>query len=164
MILARLDWAVGKLTGLSTLFGGLALLAALGVVVVDVTGRALGHPLYGARDIVQMAGIFVVFGGMAICHRKGGHISVDLMENLFSPLMNRILLILADLLSAAIFLLIAWQVWEAAKLADMLSMSTNLLYLPRAPFLHAMLAFSVVTALSMLLKALRLSLAAERAQ
>lgn len=160
MLLARLDRAVDGLSSLSGLLGGLALLAALAVVVVDVVGRAFGAPLYGARDIVQMAGVFVVFGGMAVCHRRGGHIAVDLLENVFGAGLNRFLLVLGEVLGAAIFALIAWQVWEAAKLALLLKMSTNLLYLPRGPFLYAMLGFSVVTALSMLLRATRYALAA----
>jgi TRAP-type C4-dicarboxylate transport system permease small subunit len=161
MILPRLSALVDRLIGLCVLLGAAGILVALGVVSADVVARYFGSPIYGARDIVQMAGIFVVFGGMAYAHRRGGHISVDLLESRFSPGFNRVLLVAGHLLGAVVFLLIAWQLYEATKLARMLKMSTNLLYLPRAPFLWAMMAFSIVTALSMFLRAAEQALGQE---
>jgi TRAP-type C4-dicarboxylate transport system permease small subunit len=153
-MLARASAFVDRLIGLSALLGAAALAVALAAVMIDVVGRYFGHPLYGARDVVQMAGIFVVFGGMAWCHQRGGHVSVDLFASSFPPGLNRALTVVGDLAGAVVFALIAWQVWKAATLAVLLKMSTNLLYLPRAPFLYAIMAFSIVTALSMLRSAL----------
>jgi len=145
---------VDRLVGLSALFGALGLVTVTGVVIVDVVGRYFNQPLYGAQDVVQMAAVFIVFGGMAYCERRGGHIAVDLLEHRFSPELNRWLTVAGATLGAVIFALIAWQVWEASKLARMLNMSTNILYLPRAPFQYALAAMSAVTSLALAMKAL----------
>ncbi len=156
MILSRLSWLTDRLIDLSVLLGAVGLLVALGTTTADVVGRAFGRPLYGARDVVSMAGVFVVFGGMAHAHRKGAHVAVDLLERHFSPGLNRVLTVAGHMLGAAVFLLIARQFWLQVDLARMLNMSTNLLYLPRAPFLMAMSALSAICALSMTLNALQL--------
>ncbi|HSF64580.1 MAG TPA: TRAP transporter small permease [Paracoccaceae bacterium] len=157
-LLSRLSWATDRLIDLCVILGAAGLLVALGVTATDVVGRAFGHPLYGARDIVSMAGVFVVFGGMAQAHRKGAHVAVDLLERRFPPGLNRFLTIQAHALGAVIFALIAWQLWLAVDLARMLRMSTNLLYLPRAPFLMAMTGLALVCAFSMALRAIEAAL------
>ena len=151
-MLRRLVWLTDRLIDLSALTGAAGLVVALGVTAAEVVTRAYGAPLYGARDIVSMAGVFVVFGGMALAHRNGAHIAVDLLERRFSPRLNHMLTAAAHLLGALVFALIAWQLWVAVPLARMLNMATNLLYLPRAPFLMAMTALCVICMLSMLLR------------
>lgn len=153
-VIAPLRWVTDGLILLCALAGAAGLLVALVVVAADVTGRAFGAPLYGARDIVSMAGVFVVFGGMAQAHRKGAHIVVDLFERYFPRPLNRVLTVAGHLLGAFVFVLIAWQLWAMVDLARLLRMSTNLLYLPRAPFLQAMTVMAGVCALSMALAAL----------
>lgn len=161
-LLRPLRWIVDRLIDLTVILGAAGLMVALGAVTGDVVGRFFGRPLYGARDIVSMAGIFIVFGGMAYAHRETGHISVDLFERRFSPGFNRVLLVLANLIGAAVFALIVWQLWKAVALARMLNMSTNLLMIPRWPFLYVMAGFAGVTVASMLLRAAELALGAGR--
>jgi TRAP-type C4-dicarboxylate transport system permease small subunit len=151
-----LQRAVDGLVTLSAVAGSVALLVIVGTVLVDVVGRYFHAPLYGAQDIVQMASVFVVFGGMAYCERRGGHIQVDLLERAFSDRTNRALVILGALAGAVVFALIAWQMWEASKLARMLNMATNILGLPRVPFQYAVIALSGVASLGLLVKALGL--------
>lgn len=136
----------------SAILGAVGLAVTLGVTSADVIGRAFGHPLYGGRDIVSMAGVFVVFGGLAYAHRAGAHIVVDLLEPIFPPLMNVILTVAGHWLGAVIMVLMIWQMAVAVDLARMLSTSTNLLFLPRAPFLVVMMAMASVCAASMLLR------------
>lgn len=159
MILPRLLWVTDRLIDLSVVLGAAGLLVALGVTATDVIGRAFGTPLYGARDVVSMAGVFVVFGGMAQAHRLGSHVAVDLFVQFFPPALNRVLVVLAPALGALVFGLIAWQLYLGIALARMLNSSTNLLYLPRAPFLVAMCALAAICALAMALSALQSALA-----
>lgn len=156
MILSRLRQLVDLLIQVSAWCGAAGTFVALAAITGDVVGRLFGAPLYGARDVVQMAGVFVVFGGMAYAHRIGGHIAVDLFAPSFSPGFNRVLVIVGNILGAVVFALIAWQVWKAIDMARMLNQSTNLLYLPRAPFLQAMVAFSAITTASFALRAVEL--------
>ena len=151
-MLARLLRATDLLIDLAAVAGAVALVVALGVTAVDVIGRNFSAPLYGARDIVSMAGVFVVFGGLAYAHRAGQHIVVDLLKTTFPPAMNRALTVIGHLLGAVVLSLIAWQLWTSIAMARMLSSSTNLLYIPRAPVLIAMTAMAAICAVSMLLR------------
>ena len=146
------------LIGLSATFGAVALVFEVGVILVDVVGRALGHPLFGSQDMITMVMVVLVFGGMALCDRKGGHISVDLLERRFPGAVNRVIDIVAALLGAIIFAFIAWAVWDSSRISQMLNLSTNLLNWPKAWFQWALCAFSLVTAFGMALRALELTL------
>ena len=144
------------LIGLSAFIGGLCLLGLVGVILVDVVGRAFGAPLFGSQDMINMGMAILVFGGMALCDRNGGHIAVDLLEPKFPAKLNRIIDILAAIMGAVIFVMIAYTLHESAKLSQMLNMSTNLLRLPRAWFQWGVSALSLVTAFGMLLRAIEL--------
>jgi TRAP-type C4-dicarboxylate transport system permease small subunit len=144
-------WA-DRLIGLSAAVGVAGLLVVVGVILVDVVGRAFGHPLTGARDMAQMTMVLIVFGGMALCDRIGGHISVDVLERWFPAGMNRAVDAGSALLGAAIFLGIAWAVWDSSLLSQMLNLKTNVIGLPKAWFQWALSAFALITALGMVLR------------
>ena len=147
-----------RLIGLSATLGCIGLLVEMVVILVDVVGRAFGHPLLGSQDLTTMTLVIVVFGGMALCDREGGHIAVDLLERHFPARLNRIVDAAAALLGAVIFLAIAWAVYESARLSLMLNLSTNLLELPKAWFQWALCGLATVTALGMALRFVELSL------
>jgi TRAP-type C4-dicarboxylate transport system permease small subunit len=147
-----------RLIGLSATIGAVALIAVMVAILIDVVGRAFGRPLYGSQDVVTMAMVILVFGGMALCDRQGGHIAVDLLEPRFSERLNRLIDIVVALVGATIFAFIAWAVWDSAKLSQMLNLSTNLLRLPKAWFQWALAGFSVLAALGLLLRAAELAI------
>lgn len=142
---------------ISAVFGGAALFAGLAVILVDVIGRMFGAPLRGSPDLIQMAFVLMVFGGIPYCDRIGGNVAVDLLENWFSPGVNRLLFILANATGAVIFALLAWQLWESSKLSNMLNLSTNILFLPKAPFQYVAVALCCITSASQTLRVLELA-------
>ena len=146
------------LIGLSAFFGTIGLIVEVAVILVDVIGRAFGHPLFGSQDLITMTMVILVFGGMALCDRQGGHIAVDLMEKRYSRSMNRAIDIVSALLGAVIFAFIAYAVFDSAKLSQMLNLSTNLLRLPKAWFQWGLSALSLLTAFGMMLRAIELTL------
>ena len=146
-----------RLICLAAILGSLGLLSEGAVILADVIGRAFGHPLFGAQDIVTMASVIVVFGGMAICDRIGGHIAVDIFERYFPPAFNRGVDIVTALIGTAIFLGIAWAVLDSARISLMLNLSTNIIRLPKVWFQYALSGFAVLTALGMLLRAVELA-------
>lgn len=150
--------AADGLIGLSAAIGTLGLVVEMVVILVDVIGRAFGAPLFGSQDLITMTMVLLVFGGMALCDRQGGHISVDLLEARFPRVVNRVIDIVSAVLGAVIFIFISWAVWESAKLSEMLNLSTNLLRLPKAWFQWILCALALVTALGMLLRAFELAL------
>lgn len=157
-MLLRLRNVADGLIGLSAALGAAALVVEVAVILVDVVGRAFGHPMFGSQDLIMMTMTILVFGGMALCDRRGGHIAVDLFEAKFPDWFNRAVDILSALLGALIFGFIAWAIWDSAKLSQMLNLSTNLLRLPKFWFQWAVCGFSALTAISMFLRALDLTL------
>lgn len=144
---------VDRLIGLSTIIGSAGLMAEVVIILIDVIGRALGRPLFGSQDLITMTMVFVVFGGMAVCDRVGGHIAIDVFERMLPARFNRFVDVASALLGSAIFAMIAWTVIDSAKLSVMLNLSTNLLNLPKAWFQWALASFAVLTALAMALRA-----------
>ncbi len=161
-MLLRLRRAADALIHLSALIGAIGLVTVTAVILVDVVGRLFGAPLRGAQDVTMMTMSVLVFGGMALCDRLGGHIAVDIFERHFPPALNRAGDIAAALLGAAIFIGIAWTVWESARLSQMLNLRTNIIGLPRAWFQWVVCVFSAITALGMLLRTFELLLGAPR--
>lgn len=151
--LSHITKLMDRLISLSSTIGTVALIFVVLVILTDVVGRLMGFPLSGAQDLSQMSMVIIVFGGMALCDKLGGNIAVDIFEDKFSPQMNRWLDIIGRLVGAAIFMGIAYTLWEAAAISKMLNLSTNVLGLPKAPFQYLLIAFSSLTAISMLLKA-----------
>ncbi len=157
-MLAHLRHTADRLIGLSAAIGALGLLIEIAVILADVIGRAFGHPLFGSQDLITMTMVILVFGGMALCDSKGGHIAVDLLEPVFPARLNRLINIGSALLGAVIFGFIAWAVWESAKLSEMLNLSTNLLRLPKAWFQWALCGFAILTSFAMALRAVEMAL------
>lgn len=142
-----------RLISLSAFLGAAALLFVVVIVLTDVIGRGFGHPLYGSLDMTTTAFVIVVFGGMALCDKRGSHICVDLFERYFSRAMNLLIDIAVDLLGGVIFLVITYSVYQSAKLSVMLNLRTNLLGLPLAWFQWTLAALSLVTGIALLLRA-----------
>jgi TRAP-type C4-dicarboxylate transport system permease small subunit len=145
-------WA-DRLISLSAFVGTIGLLVGVVVVLIDVVGREFHMPLRGAQDISQMAMVTMVFGGMAIADRLSAHIAVDVFEGVFPPVVNRLTQIVAPIVGAVVFLMLAKAMWDAAALSRMLNLATNIIYLPKAWFQYMAVAMSLVTALAMILKA-----------
>lgn len=145
-------WA-DRLINLSAFVGTIGLIVEVVIILIDVIGRYFGSPLRGAQDISTMGLVLIVFGGMALCDRLGGHISVDIFESAFPDWMNRAGDFISALVGAAIFGGIAWTVWESAGLSQMLNLATNIINLPKAWFQYAVVVMSAITALGMLLRA-----------
>ncbi|KAA2314709.1 TRAP transporter small permease [Pseudooceanicola sediminis] len=152
------------LINLSSFLGTLGLIFVTSTVLVDVIGRFFGAPLRGAQDFTQMGMVIIVFGGMALCDRLGGHVAVDIFESKFSRGMNHAFDIFAALLGAVIFLAIAYTVYDSSKLSQMLNLATNIVRLPKWYFQWALSLLAVITALGMVLRAVELMLAGPHAR
>ena len=152
-----LRWVVDRLVWFSAGIAALALLFEVIVILIDVVGRAFGRPLFGSLDLVTMAMVVLVFGAMALCDRRGGHVAVDLLQSFFPERLNRYIDALSALLGAIIFVTLAWAVYASSKISLMLNLSTNLLELPKAWFQYALICFAMAAALSMVLRSVELA-------
>lgn len=147
-----------RLVDLSANIGAIGLIVEVLIILIDVVGRFFGYPLTGAQDVSQMVMVIVVFGGMALCDRLGGHIAVDIFENAFSVRFNKWLNVFSALIGAVIFAAMAWTIYESSKLSQMLNLATNIIQLPKAYFQWALVGFAGITAIAMLVRAVELTL------
>lgn len=153
----RLRRLADRLIGLAAVIGSAGLLVEVVVILVDVVGRAFGHPLVGSYDLTTMTMVIVVFGGMALCDRTGGHVAVDILERSFPPALNRTIDVAAAFLGALVFAGIAWTVYDSSRISQLLNLSTNIINLPKAWFQWALAGFAALTAFAMSLRGLELA-------
>ena len=146
-----------RLINLSAIIATIALFVLMGVILVDVIGRGLGMPLYGSQDLIGMTMVIVVFGGMALCDRDGGHVSVDLLETRFPVSINHSADVFSAFLGAIVFSAIAWAVFKSSKISLMLNIATNLLDLPKAWFQWILCALAAFCAFAMALRGIELA-------
>lgn len=144
--------AADVLARICAALSGAVLLGVTLMLLVDVAGRAFGHPLFGAQDVAEMAMVVITFGVVALLDRTGGQIRVDLMKPVMRPWLNRLSGRVSAVLGLAIYLVLAWTLWDGAKLSQLLMLNSNILGLPRAPFQYAMAAFALIAALSAALR------------
>lgn len=158
-MLPAINKLADRLISLSALLGSIGLIVEVVVILIDVTGRYFGAPLTGAQDISQMTMVIVVFGGMALCDKLGGHISVDIFEHVLPTRVLWLGDVIAPLLGGLIFCGIAWTVWESAALSRMLNLATNIIYLPKAWFQYVVVVLSLITALGMFMRGFGIAVA-----
>ena len=160
-MIALLDKVAAKFTNLAAMLGTLGLVAEVVIILIDVVGRYFGSPLRGAQDITQMSMLVLVFGGMALCDRIGGHIAVDVFERSFPDWLNKLGDIVSAALGATIFAGISYSMYFSARMSDMLNQSTNIINLPFYWFKMYVVVVCVIAAFGMILRAIALTMGAQ---
>jgi TRAP-type C4-dicarboxylate transport system permease small subunit len=155
-MLTLLRKVADSLVSLSATIGGIALLFEVILILTDVVMRFFGSPVTGAQDLSQMAMTVVVFGGMALCDKTGGHVAVDVFERSMPHWLNHFTNVVSAFIGTLIFACLAWTIYESAKLSIMLNLATNIISLPKQYFQWGVSIFCVITALSMLLRGIEL--------
>jgi len=128
--------------------GGIVLVLLALFMTVDVALRALGTPIFGALDFVQLALVLTVFAGIAYCGRSDGHVAVDLFFPHMGPRAAFAAELLVKLGALLILALLAWRMGVRAWTAGVRDAS-NLLELPRWPF-YAFATFGTALYVAML--------------
>lgn len=135
------------------------------LTLIDVVGRNLfKQPVLGASELTEILLAMVIFLMLPHVALRRQHIAIDLIENVVGPRVLLVLDVLAALLSAAMFFLIAWQSWVLATKAIGYGDSTATLSIPVGPILYviSVLAALVGTAsLAAVLPSFRISSEAE---
>ena len=155
-MLSFLRKTADSLISLSAAIGGIGLIFEVVLILLDVVFRFFGAPIVGAQDMSQMAMTIVVFGGMALCDKFGGHVAVDIFEPFFPRWMNHLTDVVSAFLGALIFACLAWTIYESAKISILLHLATNIIGLPKNYFQWAVCLFSAITAFAMLLRGVEL--------
>jgi TRAP-type C4-dicarboxylate transport system permease small subunit len=115
--------------------GSLAIVVMVAVTVADVTGRLLfGLSLVGTYDIVQLALVVAVYGGLAQASAQGAHIAVDLLNRAVGERVGHLLAATALASSLLVLVVLTWLAAGEARDAYRLGDTTSDLAIPK--YLH----------------------------
>jgi TRAP-type C4-dicarboxylate transport system permease small subunit len=152
IIMDRLSW-------LLAIIAGLVLLFLVGLTFADVILRYIfSKPLLGAKDILQMGMVVVVFWAAPYTWRIGGHIVVDLLPDYKSDFLTRLRDIIVRIFALMVFGLLAWQAWQRAEETAFFNEATNMIEIPFRPFFFALMLGTIVQTIILLLETAALSL------
>jgi TRAP-type C4-dicarboxylate transport system permease small subunit len=108
---AALERALAFCNNVIVIFAGIALIAACLILSYSVLGRALFHsPNYWQDEAAVFLLVGATFMTAAYVQQNRGHIGIEAIVGLLSPLANRIRLWLVD---AATFLFCAFFAWKS---------------------------------------------------
>ena len=126
----------------------------MAMTCVDVFGReVLGAPLDGATELTRLMLGVIVFGVLPAVSRREDHVTVDLLDPLFSPRAARIREAILNLVCAVALSAVCWRVWFVG--ADQLEYgdATEFLRIPLGPVSWFIAILSGIAAAATLLNA-----------
>jgi len=100
------------INGLTTLLkwiGAVSITAMMLLTCADVVMRALGRPIWGAVEIVGFLATTALACAMPYTHVMRGHAAVDMLVRRLSARTQGLVDFITALMSAILFILIAWQ-------------------------------------------------------
>jgi TRAP-type C4-dicarboxylate transport system permease small subunit len=129
----------GGFLRLLALAGGWVLMLLMIYTVVDVVLRyVFNQPFRGSLEITEFAMSVIVFLGIAYCGWLGGHVAVDILERPLEDPRLRFIPIVLTLVSAVLFVMIAWL--TASDAVNASHRISNMMRWPHWPF-QAIVAF-----------------------
>jgi TRAP-type C4-dicarboxylate transport system permease small subunit len=118
----------------------------MAITAIDVVLRyLLSAPMRGAFEIVTLLLAMSVFLALPLVTRAEEHISVDLLKPLLRGAVGRVQRVAVLAVSAAIFVVIAAQIWRHAGLMSAAGQITGFLEWPLAPLAYAIAALCGLT-------------------
>lgn len=126
--------------------GALALLALMGVVLVDVVGRYIWNsPLAWGTEMLEVSLAVSIFLMFPILILKRGHVTVDLIS---LPTMVRVQHFLSDLIGAVLFGTVAWSLGRQTVRVAEFNETTPVLHFPLSIALGFLAVLAGLTALA----------------
>jgi TRAP-type C4-dicarboxylate transport system permease small subunit len=151
-----LGWFDHLVTPFFGLIAALLLLCLMAVTCVDVIGRYfLGAPLYGAFEITEMLLASLIFAGLPLVTLRNDHITVDLLDAFVPDSLFRIQHVVICLICFVATAYLAWRLGIYAVAMDRAGETTAQLKFKLAYLTYAMSLLMALTALSLLVLAMR---------
>jgi TRAP-type C4-dicarboxylate transport system permease small subunit len=112
-MVVMVDKVVAKVSGVFAALGA-ALIGLLALTMVaDVVGRQFGSPVTGIVELAAQTVVISAFLTIPYVMRRGGHIRATVLVNRTPPIVRKSLEVLAYLIGAIIFALLAFSAWDA---------------------------------------------------
>ncbi|WMT89369.1 TRAP transporter small permease [Pelagibacterium sp. H642] len=132
--MVRLASVLSALNAALALLAGILLVSLVGLTAVNVILRYFfSSAVFGAFDLLQVGVATVIFLAMPYCTWRDGHVAVDIAYNLFSKLVQRLVLAMSDLISGTVLALLAHRSSTAMISAFNYGERSSLLGIPFAP-------------------------------
>ena len=143
-------------TGLENTLAWLSALPVALIVLltfVDVLGRYLfSSPIRGSMEIIEFSMALVVFTALPLVTLQRGHVSVSLIDNLFSGQGHRIKRALCDSINAVALGLLTWRLFMQSLYDLQTSASTVVLGLPNAALSFVLTFFAGLSTVVVLMQ------------
>jgi len=98
-------WLSRKLNVVS----GIALVAMMGLVFVNVASRAVWYPILGAYEFTGFLASVTIAFALAHCAANKGHIAITIMAERLPARVQRALDIIVAILGTGLYLVLAWE-------------------------------------------------------
>jgi TRAP-type C4-dicarboxylate transport system permease small subunit len=107
------DKVVAKVSGVFAALGA-AMIGLLALTMVaDVVGRQFGSPVTGIVELAAQTVVISAFLTIPYVMRRGGHIRATVLVNRTPPIVRKTLEVVAYLIGAVIFALLAFSAWDS---------------------------------------------------
>lgn len=110
--LARLRRGLERASAVSALFGGAVLSGAAVFVAAGVAAAALGRPILGDTEVVELAAGVAVASFMPWCQINNGHVAITTFTDGAPARVRRLLDQAAAALTLAVVAVIAWRMMQ----------------------------------------------------
>ena len=107
--------AVGKVSEAMQWVAGVTLCVMMAVTFADVIGRALGHPVVGAYEIISFLGAIVVGFAIPYTSKLNGHIYVDFLINRFKGKRRDVMNVTTRIMGMVLFFLMGFFFLSMAR-------------------------------------------------
>ena len=139
--LGVLERALAQVNRLVVLVGMLALLAAAGVLTYSVFSRYL---FKAGTDWQDEVAVFCIVGAVFLAgawvQAQRGHVGIEAVAGLLSPRVNRIRLVLVDLMTLVFCAFFAWKSWTLFHEAWVDKMTTSSTFSPPLTIPYGLMA------------------------
>jgi len=130
-LLGALERALGAINQAMLFVGMIALVAASFVLTYSVFSR---YWFRAATDWQDEVAVFCIVGAVFLCgawvQAQRGHVGIDAVASVLSPRVNRIRMIVVDLMSLAFCAFFAWKSWTLFHEAWVDKMTTSSTFSP----------------------------------
>ena len=127
---------------------GIGLTLMMFLTGVDVTIRFIpNRPIPGSMELTEFLLSLTVGFGLAYCALRKGHIRVDLILMYVSPKVQRILDIVAYIVSFGFYSLVVWQTFNSGLSLMQTKITSSVLLIPVFPFIFLFMIATTILAI-----------------